>query len=149
MFHFIGGHFQEYFSRATRSNVLSNTHLILEEPLGSKYEASINWNIPALKAEWLYECARRAARVPEAPYLLRAEKSPEVEMEQTGMDMDKSGEGNDKQGELGAKTSSLFNEFTVPQSKGGNRKTGDKSEESLNNDKTKGKFLCSHLCWLN
>ena len=94
-----------------------------------------------MKAEWLYECARSAAKVPEAPYLLRAEKSPEVDMELKGMHMDKSGEGNDKQGELWYKTSSSFNAFTVPQSNSGSRKTGDKSEKPLLNDKTKGRFM--------
>ena len=146
----IGGFFQEYFSRATKTNLLANTHLILQDPLGSKYQAAVNWGIPAVSTEWLYECTRTGNKVPETPYVLSAEKSPR-EKGQTGIEKGQTGVEKKQQGQLENKTSSVFNEFTVPQRKGvketgadieSHQETGDKSEAPLNNQKTKGRMSC-------
>ncbi len=132
---------------------MANTHLILEEPLGSKYQAAKNWNIPAVSSEWLYECARTGNKIPETSYILSAEKSPR-EKSETGVEGDETGVENDQQGQLEDKTDGVFNEFTVPQGRtvketGGNveshLETGDESGVPLNNQKTKGRLRCSSV----
>lgn len=141
---FSGGHFQEYFSRTAQTNVLANTHLILEKPHGSKYQAAINWNIPALRVDWLYECARRSRKVPETPYILTAEKSPGMARGQSKLSMGQTGK---EQAQLGNNRNSVFNAFTVPPASGVkevggdyHKETGNKPEASLNNRKTRGKI---------
>ena len=142
---FSGGHFQEYFSRSAKTNILANTHLILQEPLGSKYEAAVNWKIPALRADWLYECARHSRKVPEAPYTLTVGKSPGVAMGQSELDMGKT--GNAEQGHLEDNRNSVFNAFTVPQARGVkevggdyHKEIGNRPEASSNNQKTRGRI---------
>jgi hypothetical protein len=95
----------------------------------------------------LYECTRTGNKIPETPYVLSAEKSPR-EKGQTGIEKGQTGVEKKQQGQLENKTSTVFNEFTVPQRKGvketgadieSHQETGDKSEAPLNNQKTKGK----------
>lgn len=49
---------------------LANTHLICPMPDGSKYQAAVKWNLPAVSAQWLLECANKLSFVDEAPYLI-------------------------------------------------------------------------------
>ena len=37
---------------------MASTHLLLQEPEGSKYDAAIKWNIPVVSREWLFACAK-------------------------------------------------------------------------------------------
>ena len=62
---------------------MANTHLLLQEPSGSKYEAAVRWEIPAVSAEWLYECARTGTKVAEGPYLVDKEACLNEQVEST------------------------------------------------------------------
>jgi topoisomerase (DNA) II binding protein 1 len=135
----VGGHFQEYFSRIAKTNILANTHLIVEKPEGSKYAASVNWNIPAVSSEWLYECARSGHKVPETPYMLSLEKSSTEKGESQAERAQQEIETDEKE-ELEDNINNVFNDFSVPQNvkveRGGDieqdQGTGNKSEAPAN-----------------
>ena len=60
--------------QCSRNNNLENTHLVLQEARGRKYNAAVQWGVPAVTADWLFKCDRTDTLVPEGPY------KPEVEM---------------------------------------------------------------------
>lgn len=63
---------QEYFVRKsnTKKGMLASTHLILKEPVGSKYEAAKKWNLPAVTITWLLETAKMGKRADESHFLI-------------------------------------------------------------------------------
>lgn len=78
----LGAHYQEFFSRTTRTDLLGNTHLLLQEPTGSKYNAAIHWNIPAVSTNWLFECACSGTQLAEEPFRIDKEQSEGEEEEE-------------------------------------------------------------------
>lgn len=75
----LGALHQDTFARRTNlvKKTLANTHLICPMPDGSKYQAAVKWNLPAVSAQWLLECANKLSFVDEAPYLIGETKVPE------------------------------------------------------------------------
>jgi hypothetical protein len=53
------------------------TQLILKEPTGEKYKASLKWDIPTVTDSWLFSCATSGYKVPEEDHLvsLKAQQS--------------------------------------------------------------------------
>ncbi|XP_055956873.1 DNA topoisomerase 2-binding protein 1 [Patella vulgata] len=49
---------------------LKCSHLVVNEPKGSKYSASVKWNIPAVDKEWIFSCAQSGKRLPEENFLI-------------------------------------------------------------------------------
>ncbi|EHB11472.1 DNA topoisomerase 2-binding protein 1 [Heterocephalus glaber] len=72
----LGASVQEYFVRKSnaKKGMLASTHLVLKEPVGSKYEAAKKWNLPAVTIAWLLETARTGKRGDESHFLI--ENSP-------------------------------------------------------------------------
>ncbi|XP_005406872.1 PREDICTED: DNA topoisomerase 2-binding protein 1 isoform X2 [Chinchilla lanigera] len=72
----LGASVQEYFVRKSnaKKGMLASTHLILKEPVGSKYQAAKKWNLPAVTVAWLLETARTGKRAEESRFLI--ENSP-------------------------------------------------------------------------
>ncbi|GIY02565.1 DNA topoisomerase 2-binding protein 1-A [Caerostris darwini] len=70
----LGATCQEYFVRkANRSRgILSNTHLVVATPEGSKYEASKKWKIPAVTKQWVLDAATSGSVPPVNEYLVDA-----------------------------------------------------------------------------
>lgn len=70
----LGAVAQEYFvrkeSKKASITLKASTHLILNKPEGSKYDASVKWNIPCVAKEWLYQCAISGRRLPEVDFSL-------------------------------------------------------------------------------
>ncbi|KAM4821343.1 DNA topoisomerase 2-binding protein 1 isoform 1-T1 [Thomomys bottae] len=68
----LGASVQEYFVRKpnVKKGMLASTHLILKEPVGSKYEASKKWSLPAVTIAWLLESARTGQKAEESPFLI-------------------------------------------------------------------------------
>ncbi|KAL3835828.1 hypothetical protein ACJMK2_021298 [Sinanodonta woodiana] len=66
----LGATCQEYFVRVARSNFKASTHLIVNAPEGSKFEAAKKWNIPAVSRDWLFACAKSGINEPEENYLI-------------------------------------------------------------------------------
>uniref|UniRef100_A0A8D2II29 DNA topoisomerase 2-binding protein 1 n=1 Tax=Urocitellus parryii TaxID=9999 RepID=A0A8D2II29_UROPR len=75
----LGASVQEFFVRKSnaKKGMFASTHLILKEPVGSKYEAAKKWNLPAVTIAWLLETARMGKRADESHFLI--ENSPEEE----------------------------------------------------------------------
>ncbi|XP_051154922.1 DNA topoisomerase 2-binding protein 1 isoform X2 [Leptopilina boulardi] len=75
----LGALHQDTFARRTNlvKKTLANTHLICPLPEGSKYSAAVKWNLPAVSAEWLMECANKSSFINETPYLVGITKIPE------------------------------------------------------------------------
>jgi hypothetical protein len=63
LIHLLGGHTTDTFSK-------KNTHLICYKINGPKYEFARKWNIPIIKAEWLYNCIKQQQQLPVHDYLL-------------------------------------------------------------------------------
>lgn len=61
---------------------MANTQLLLQEPTGSKYDAAVHWGVPAVSADWLFECARTGTKVPEGPYELDKEQEEVEQVEE-------------------------------------------------------------------
>ncbi|KFM76256.1 DNA topoisomerase 2-binding protein 1, partial [Stegodyphus mimosarum] len=74
----LGAVCQEYFvRRANKSKgVLSNTHLIVATPEGSKYEAAKKWNIPAVTKQWVLDAAKHGTVPPISKYMVEAAALP-------------------------------------------------------------------------
>ncbi|CAN2389693.1 Topoisomerase (DNA) II binding protein 1 [Pristimantis euphronides] len=68
----LGAKVQEFFVRKANSKkgMFASTHLILQEPEGSKYEAAKKWNLPAVTMAWLLQCAKAGKKVDESGFLV-------------------------------------------------------------------------------
>ncbi|KAM5291854.1 DNA topoisomerase 2-binding protein 1 [Ctenodactylus gundi] len=75
----LGASVQEYFVRKSnaKKGMLASTHLILKEPVGSKYDAAKKWNLPAVTITWLLESARVGKKADESLFLI--ENAPKEE----------------------------------------------------------------------
>ncbi|XP_073915497.1 DNA topoisomerase 2-binding protein 1 isoform X3 [Castor canadensis] len=79
----LGACVQEFFVRKSnvKKGMLASTHLILKEPVGSKYEASKKWNLPAVTIAWLLETARIGKRADEKLFLIEGLPEEEQRLE--------------------------------------------------------------------
>lgn len=70
----LGATCQEYFVRKANKSrgILSNTHLVVATPDGSKYEAAKKWKIPAVTKYWVLDAANLGAAPPLDKYLVDA-----------------------------------------------------------------------------
>ncbi|KAH9488852.1 hypothetical protein Btru_058685, partial [Bulinus truncatus] len=66
--HFLGADCQDKFSRKSTKTVKANTHLIVNQPTGSKYLGAKKWNLPAVGKEWLLACVQQGIKVSEDGY---------------------------------------------------------------------------------
>uniref|UniRef100_A0AAR2JN48 BRCT domain-containing protein n=1 Tax=Pygocentrus nattereri TaxID=42514 RepID=A0AAR2JN48_PYGNA len=76
----LGASVQDYFVRAAnqRKGMLASTHLVLQTPEGTKYQAAQKWGLPAVTLRWVLESARTGKRPDEARYLVELPPSPEM-----------------------------------------------------------------------
>ncbi|XP_008847008.1 DNA topoisomerase 2-binding protein 1 [Nannospalax galili] len=79
----LGASVQEFFVRKSnaKKGMLASTHLIVKEPLGSKYEAAKKWNLPAVTIAWLLESARTGKRADESHFLIDSAPKQEQRLE--------------------------------------------------------------------
>lgn len=66
----LGACCQEYFVRKASQNYEASTHLVCQDPNGSKYKAALKWNIPVVSGEWLFACAASGTLAPIDDYPL-------------------------------------------------------------------------------
>ncbi|XP_048380189.1 DNA topoisomerase 2-binding protein 1 isoform X2 [Stegostoma tigrinum] len=68
----LGARVQEYFVRKAnlKKGMLASTHLVLQEPQGSKYEAAKKWNLPAVTAAWLFASAQSGKKADESKFFV-------------------------------------------------------------------------------
>ncbi|XP_006978735.2 DNA topoisomerase 2-binding protein 1 isoform X2 [Peromyscus maniculatus bairdii] len=79
----LGASVQEFFVRksSAKKGMLASTHLIVKEPIGSKYEAAKKWSLPAVTISWLLETARMGKRADESHFLVDSAPKQEQVLE--------------------------------------------------------------------
>uniref|UniRef100_A0A674AS52 DNA topoisomerase II binding protein 1 n=1 Tax=Salmo trutta TaxID=8032 RepID=A0A674AS52_SALTR len=77
----LGASVQDYFVRMAnqRRGMLASTHLVLQSPEGTKYQAAEKWGLPAVTLRWVLESARTGRKAEEGRYLVDLPRSPERE----------------------------------------------------------------------
>ncbi|XP_053083876.1 DNA topoisomerase 2-binding protein 1 isoform X2 [Pangasianodon hypophthalmus] len=75
----LGSSVQDYFVRTAnpRKGMLASTHLVLQTPDGTKYQAAQKWGLPAVTIHWILESGRTGKRAEEKRYLVDLPPSPE------------------------------------------------------------------------
>ncbi|XP_056595017.1 DNA topoisomerase 2-binding protein 1 isoform X2 [Triplophysa dalaica] len=75
----LGASVQDYFVRTAnqRKGMLASTHLVLQTPEGTKYQAAQKWSLPAVTIRWVLESATTGKRADEGRYLVDMPPSPE------------------------------------------------------------------------
>ncbi|XP_049913145.1 DNA topoisomerase 2-binding protein 1 [Epinephelus moara] len=75
----LGANVQDYFVRLAnqKKGMLASTHLVLQSPEGTKYQAAKKWGLPAVTMHWILESARTGQRVEEGRFLVDLPPSPE------------------------------------------------------------------------
>ncbi|XP_076014395.1 DNA topoisomerase 2-binding protein 1 isoform X2 [Genypterus blacodes] len=75
----LGASVQDYFVRLAnqKKGMLASTHLVLQTPEGSKYEAAKKWGLPAVTMHWILQSARSGKRAEEERYRVDLPPSPE------------------------------------------------------------------------
>uniref|UniRef100_A0A8C7CJH9 DNA topoisomerase II binding protein 1 n=1 Tax=Oncorhynchus kisutch TaxID=8019 RepID=A0A8C7CJH9_ONCKI len=68
----LGASVQDYFVRMAnqRRGMLASTHLVLQSPEGTKYQAAEKWGLPAVTLRWVLESARTGRKAEEGRYLV-------------------------------------------------------------------------------
>lgn len=56
--------------------MLASTHLVLQSPDGTKYQAAKKWGLPAVTMHWIMASARTGQRVAEERFLVDLPPSP-------------------------------------------------------------------------
>ncbi|XP_073344915.1 DNA topoisomerase 2-binding protein 1 isoform X2 [Pagrus major] len=75
----LGANVQDYFVRLAnqKKGMLASTHLVLQSPEGTKYQAAKKWGLPAVTMKWILESARTGQRAEEERFLVDLPPSPE------------------------------------------------------------------------
>ncbi|XP_070784264.1 DNA topoisomerase 2-binding protein 1 [Enoplosus armatus] len=75
----LGANVQDYFVRLAnqKKGMLASTHLVLQSPEGTKYQAAKKWGLPAVTMHWILQSARTGQRVEEGRFLVDLPPSPE------------------------------------------------------------------------
>lgn len=63
---------QDYFVRLAnqKKGMLASTHLVLQSPEGTKYQAAKKWGLPAVTMHWILGSARTGRRAEEGLFLV-------------------------------------------------------------------------------
>ncbi|KAM3860352.1 DNA topoisomerase 2-binding protein 1 [Diretmus argenteus] len=75
----LGANVQDYFVRMAnqKKGMMASTHLVLESPEGTKYQAAKKWGLPAVTMQWILASARTGQRAEEECFLVDLPPSPE------------------------------------------------------------------------
>ncbi|XP_040922255.1 DNA topoisomerase 2-binding protein 1 [Toxotes jaculatrix] len=79
----LGANVQDYFVRLAnqKKGMLASTHLVLQSPEGTKYQAAKKWGLPAVTMHWILKSARTGQRAEEERFLVDLPPSPERDEE--------------------------------------------------------------------
>ncbi|XP_037312426.2 DNA topoisomerase 2-binding protein 1 [Pungitius pungitius] len=68
----LGASVQDYFVRLAnqKKGMLASTHLVLQSPEGTKYQAAKKWGLPAVTMHWILRSARTGHRAEEGLFLV-------------------------------------------------------------------------------
>ncbi|XP_027130123.1 DNA topoisomerase 2-binding protein 1 [Larimichthys crocea] len=75
----LGADVQDYFVRLAnqKKGMLASSHLVLQCPEGTKYQAAKKWGLPAVTMNWILESARTGQKAEEGRFLVDLPPSPE------------------------------------------------------------------------
>ncbi|XP_068566212.1 DNA topoisomerase 2-binding protein 1 [Cebidichthys violaceus] len=75
----LGANVQDYFVRLAnqKKGMLASTHLVLQSPEGTKYQAAKKWGLPAVTMHWILGSARTGQRAEEGRFLVDLPTSSE------------------------------------------------------------------------
>ncbi|XP_069015761.1 DNA topoisomerase 2-binding protein 1 isoform X2 [Embiotoca jacksoni] len=75
----LGADVQDYFVRLAnqKKGMLASSHLVLQTPEGTKYQAAKKWGLPAVTMHWILESARTGRRADEKRFQVDLPPSPE------------------------------------------------------------------------
>lgn len=59
-----------------KKGMLASTHLVLQSPEGTKYQAAKKWGLPAVTMFWILESARTGQKADEERFLVDQTPSP-------------------------------------------------------------------------
>ncbi|CAL1597241.1 unnamed protein product [Knipowitschia caucasica] len=79
----LGATVQDYFVRLAnlKKGMQASTHLVLQTPDGTKYQAAQKWGLPAVTMHWILESARKGQKAKEERFYVDRPPSPEKEEE--------------------------------------------------------------------
>ncbi|XP_033841721.1 DNA topoisomerase 2-binding protein 1 isoform X2 [Periophthalmus magnuspinnatus] len=79
----LGATVQDYFVRLAnlKKGMQASTHLVLQTPDGTKYQAAQKWGLPAVTMHWILESARTGQKAKEERYFVDRPPSPAREEE--------------------------------------------------------------------
>uniref|UniRef100_A0A672J094 DNA topoisomerase II binding protein 1 n=1 Tax=Salarias fasciatus TaxID=181472 RepID=A0A672J094_SALFA len=79
----LGANVQDYFVRLAnqKKGMLASTHLVLQSPEGTKFQAAKKWGLPAVTMHWILESARTGKKAVEDRFLVDLPHSPERDEE--------------------------------------------------------------------
>ncbi|XP_028289233.1 DNA topoisomerase 2-binding protein 1 isoform X2 [Parambassis ranga] len=79
----LGATVQDYFVRMAnqKKGFLASTHLVLQSPEGTKYQAAKKWGLPAVTMQWILESAQTGQRAREDRFLIDLPPTPDVDEE--------------------------------------------------------------------
>nr|XP_057916288.1 DNA topoisomerase 2-binding protein 1 [Doryrhamphus excisus] len=77
----LGANVQDYFVRlaSQKKGMLASTHLVLQSPDGTKYQAAKKWGLPAVTMHWIMASARSGHKAAEERFLVDLPASPDGE----------------------------------------------------------------------
>ncbi|XP_077364967.1 DNA topoisomerase 2-binding protein 1 isoform X2 [Festucalex cinctus] len=77
----LGATVQDFFVRLPnpKKGMLASTHLVLQSPDGTKYQAAKKWGLPAVTMHWILASARTGQRAAEERFRVDLPPSPERE----------------------------------------------------------------------
>ncbi|XP_059182443.1 DNA topoisomerase 2-binding protein 1 [Centropristis striata] len=75
----LGANVQDYFVRLAnqKKGMLASTHLVLQSPEGTKYQAAKKWGLPAVTMHWILRSAQTGQKAQEDRFLVDLPPSPE------------------------------------------------------------------------
>lgn len=79
----LGANVQDCFVRLAnqKKGMLASTHLVLQSPDGTKYQAAKKWGFPAVTMHWILKSAQTGQRAEEGRFLVDLPPSPERDEE--------------------------------------------------------------------
>uniref|UniRef100_A0A665TAW0 BRCT domain-containing protein n=2 Tax=Echeneis naucrates TaxID=173247 RepID=A0A665TAW0_ECHNA len=79
----LGANVQDYFVRLAnqKKGMLASTHLVLQSPEGTKYQAAKKWGLPAVTMRWIFESALAGKKMEEERFLVDLPPSPDRDEE--------------------------------------------------------------------
>ncbi|CAJ1082591.1 DNA topoisomerase 2-binding protein 1 [Xyrichtys novacula] len=79
----LGATVQDYFVRLAnqKKGMLASSHLVLQSPEGTKYQAAKKWGLPAVTMNWILASARTGVKADEGHFLVDLPPSPERDEE--------------------------------------------------------------------